>query len=394
MTAVRVVVERLAPTGEGVARCNGKTVFVDAALPGEEALIEIYAEKPCFARARVRELRSVSPDRRATDPHASRCGGTDWAHYEPAAARQAKRELFRETLARIGRVPPQELGELPIGASPLEYRLRNRFHVESAAGKVRWGFFEKRSRRVVALDDCEIVSAPTREKIAAAARAAARRLPEGGALTLETLETVETDSRHRLAFSAGERLEIRLPRAAFVVSAGSFFQVNRSRAPALYDHVRRAAEASGGGRALDAFAGVGFFSHALLSADFRVTAVESASSACRDAAENRDRWSAGDCLSLREARLEDYAASAGDPFDLVVADPPREGLRGCAATLARLCRRTFVYVSCEPATLARDLSFLLSQSGGFRIEEACLEDFFPLTHRVEACVILRRMGAA
>lgn len=392
MTKVeRGLVERLAHTGEGVVRLNGKTVFVEGALPGEEVDYEIFEERSRFCRARVQEVRRASPDRRPTDEHSRRCGGADWAHLDPAAARAAKREIFRETLERVGRVPRETLGELPMDESPLEYRLRNQLHLQRSDGRLCWGFFEKRSRRVVPLDGCEIVSAPTRKAFVELGPRLGRELREGETRKVEVLETVETDGSHRLAHEEGARLEIRLPRAAFLVSVGSFFQVNRFRVSALYDLVLRRAAELGGETALDACAGVGLLSHALLSAGYRVTAVEAEPRACRDAEENRRRWGATARLSLVQAKLEDFAAFAPGAFDLVVADPPREGLGDSASRLAALARRALIYVSCEPATLARDLRTL--SDVGFRIELASLEDFFPLTHRMEACVVLSRRRA-
>jgi 23S rRNA (uracil1939-C5)-methyltransferase len=381
-------VERLAPTGEGIARDGGKVLFLDGALADEEVEFEIFEERARFARGIVRKVLRASPHRIATGEHAAVCGGTDWAHFAPEAARQARRSLFCETLQRLGGVAPAALGELPISSSPAEYRLRNQFHLTRSQGRLRWGFFERRSRRVVELADCAVVSAPTRAKIGEIAEAAGRDLPEGGMATLETVETIETDAGHRVESRRGSRVEIRLPRASLVLSAGAFFQVNRFRVAPLWEEVQLRASEAGGKTALDAFAGGGFFSHALLAAGYRVTAVERDPLACADAAENRFRSGADSRLTTVEASVGDFLQSSPAPFDLVFADPPRGGLKGTALRLAERTRQFFFYVSCEPATLARDLRLLTGQ--GFRIDHAALEDFFPLTHRVEAFVVLSR----
>jgi 23S rRNA (uracil1939-C5)-methyltransferase len=224
---------------------------------------------------------------------------------------------------------------------------------------------------------------------------AGRALPEG---RIETLETMETGPEHVLALvdpagrpvAGSERaIDVRVGARAFCVSAGSFFQVNRYRVAALFDLVRDLAASVGAETALDAYAGAGFLSQALIEAGARVTAVEASASSSSDARVNRTRFGTGDRVELVEARVEDYLRGDVVPFDVVVADPPREGLRATAASLASLARRRLIYVSCEPASLARDLKILLSM--GFAIEDARLEDFFPLTHRVEAVMALRRL---
>ena len=389
---IRARIERLAPTGEGIAHADGKAVFVDGALPGELVEAVVFEEKARHLRAAVAEVHEASPDRLGTDAHAASCGGTDWAHFDPGAARIAKRALFLETMQRIGGIGAGRFGELPVSISPLGYRLRNQFHVERDAAGSRAGFFARRSHRVIALDGCEIVSTDTRRKIADLVAEGA--LPAG---RIESLESVETDSAHRLALTdaSGRRiggspgsLDVRFDGRAFHVSAGSFFQVNRYRLKALFDWVRERAAAAEARTALDAYSGAGFFSRALVEAGARVTAVESSRSSCGDARFNRERFASEGRLDLLQARVEDFVLGDTAPFDCVVADPPREGLKKTAARLASLARKLFLYVSCEPASLARDLPVFLS--AGFRIGVVGLEDLFPLTHRVEALVELVR----
>lgn len=390
--ALRARIERLAPTGEGVAHDGGKVVFVDGALPGELVEAAVFEEKARHLRAGATAILETSPERRGLDAHADSCGGTDWAHYALPAARAAKRSLFLETMRRLGGLDPALFGELPIAGSELGYRLRSQFHVEREGETLRAGFFARRSHRVVALDGCEIVSEETRRKIAGLCAAGA--LPEG---RIETLETTETGAEHALALAdeagspvadSARAIDVSVGSRKFRVSVGSFFQVNRHRAAALFGLVRDLAASAGARTALDAYAGAGLLSQALIESGARVTAVEAAPSSASDARINRTRFGTEERLDLVAARVEDYLRGDPAPFDVVVADPPREGLRATAAALARLARRQLIYVSCEPASLARDLKTLLS--GGFRIEDARLEDFFPLTHRVEAVVALRR----
>jgi tRNA/tmRNA/rRNA uracil-C5-methylase (TrmA/RlmC/RlmD family) len=286
-------------------------------------------------------------------------------------------------MRRLGGIESSPFGDLPIAPSALEYRLRNQFHV--FRGDV--GFYARRSHRIVPLDGCEIVSRGTREHAGLFAGA------EG---TVETLETVETGAAHRLVWRGGGRgfpdspgvLDLDVGGRAFRVSAGSFFQVNRHRLVPFFELVRDLAAETAPARALDAYSGAGFLSRALVEAGARVTAVEGSPSSARDAAVNRERLGSDARIDLRSGAVEGYASGGGEPHDVVVADPPRGGLGACAAALGALARRRLIYVSCEPASLARDLKPLLAS--GLAIVDARLEDFFPLTHRVEAIVVLDR----
>ena len=390
---VRLEIERLAPTGEGVARLSGKVVFVEGALPGERIDAEIFAERSRFGRARTLSVELASPDRRAADAHSERCGGTDWAHFDPAAARAAKRGLFLETMSRIGGVSAAAFGALPISESPLEYRLRNQFHVQGR----RAGFFERHSHAIVPIEGCEIVSAPARELLSELARSngAADDVVE----TIDSVETVETGAGHEIALwnrtreepvGTNRAVEIRSASASasFSVSPRSFFQVNRFRFPHLFEEVRNRARALGGATALDAYSGVGFFTRALADAGFRVTAVEGSAESVAFARENLLRHTDPAAAEIVASSVESFLERSPASFDLVLADPPRAGLSDHAAEIARRARSAIFYVSCDPASLARDLRIILAL--GFEVESAHLEDFFPLTHRVEAFVSLRR----
>jgi 23S rRNA (uracil1939-C5)-methyltransferase len=393
MSEIPLHIDRWAPTGEGVARWGGKVVFVEGAIPGEDVEALLFDQRPRHARASVTAVRVPSPDRRDADAHAAACGGADWAHVALGAARSAKRELFRETMRRLGGIEPELFGDLPISSSGLEYRLRNQFHADNGPAGWRVGFFARRSHRVVPLDGCEIVSAKTREKIAAMAEASAFSRPG----RVDSVESVEIGAEHRLAVSdeqgrpgAGcpRAVDIHVGHRPFRVSTGSFFQVNRHRIGPFFDRIRDLSADCGVESALDAYAGVGYLSQALVEAGARVIAVESSRSSAADARINRERLGGEGRLDLRHERIERFLLRQPALVDLVIADPPRGGLKDLARPLAACARRRLIYVSCEPASLARDLKTLLGS--GFEIEAATLEDFFVLTHRVEAVVVLKR----
>ncbi len=412
-----VRIEKLAPTGEGVARTEDGVGFVDRALPGELVATNVYQVKKKFWRGSLSAVREPSPER-VVGPHAS-CAGCDWAHFEPEAARRAKRNLFLETMQRLGRIDPALFGELPVEASPPGYRLRTRLHV---AGGVP-GYFAPRTHRVVPAGACEAITGQTRALLPAIEAA----IRESGAEVSEIgiLEDIEGSRRllratcpgspgravellERLAASfAGVRilgadgialarkgepwLPLRAGGRTFHVSVDTFFQGNRYLVGAIYAAVLAEARRVTPGLALDAFGGAGLFAGALLDAGHRVASVEAEPGAAADAARTLEEWPDRERCESVGAAVGDYLEQDERRFGCVVADPPRAGLGiELARELARRSERVFVYVSCDPATLARDLGVVLAE--GFEIREARLFDLFAFTHRVEAVVALERVA--
>jgi len=420
----RVRIEKLAPTGEGVARTAEGVGFVAGSLPGEEVDAEVTSERKRFWFGRTKTVLSASPSR-VSGPHAS-CPGCDWGHFDVAAALAEKPRLFLETMERIGELPSALFGELGITPSPPAYRIRSRFHVDGLGDATVLGFHLPGSHRVGLAESCLALSDPLRaalprmrEAIASDGRAvaevatletpdarrrlAAITLAEGGpargtglsaslAGAFEGVRVVAPDGPV-VEDTGPARLPIPVGSRIFEVSAGAFFQVNRHLTAGLAADVRAEAEAIPRGRALDAYGGVGLFAGALLDAGHHVVSVEGSLAAAADAARTRSLWgvTAGQ-WELVSSPMERFVSGSA-PFDVVVADPPRAGLGlRLAGDLARLATRRFVYVSCDPATLARDLAVLRQE--GFEITKAALYDFFAFTHRVEALVVLDRRKAA
>ncbi len=327
-------------------------------------------------------------------------------------------------MQRIGKIPPESFGELPIAASPLAYRIRSRFHLEGRGVDLVLGQFAPRSHRLEPIAGCRALTPGTsdllprvRDALAASGAfvielatienpSGARRLARAvlgetgkrrsrldaqaviGALSpfFAGVRVVDRDGR-TLAEAGESRLAMEVAGRTFLVSVDTFFQGNRHLAGMLSGDVARAG-GSEPGDALDAFGGVGFFAAAFLDAGHSVTSVEGSAPAARDAAKTRPGWADADRWRLVPSSVESFLSSSTRRFDVVVADPPRAGLGPLAAPLAMRARRTFIAVSCEPATLARDLPHLIG--GGFEIADARLYDLFPLTHRVEAVVTLVR----
>jgi tRNA/tmRNA/rRNA uracil-C5-methylase (TrmA/RlmC/RlmD family) len=196
------------------------------------------------------------------------------------------------------------------------------------------------------------------------------------------------DHEGKLLGEAGEaRLAIETGGRVFLVSVDTFFQGNRHLAGRL---LTDAAEATRGtpGDALDAFGGVGLFAAALLDSGHDVVSVEGSPSAARDAAKTRRTWPDAARWRIVPSSVADYLSSSPRRFDVVVADPPRAGLARIAQPLAARARRGFLYVSCDPATLARDVAVLADR--GYELAALDGFDLFPQTAHVEAVAVLRR----
>ncbi len=421
----RVPIASLAPTGEGVSKTADGIGFVAGALPGEEVEAEVLEVRKKFWKGRAAAILSRSALRR-TGPHADGCAGCDWSYFDLVAALRAKRDLFLETMERIGELPASLFGLLPIAPSPLAYRLRARLHAAGRGETASLGYFLPRTHRVEPAEHCEALSEPMRallprlrEGIAASGAAVAEMAmvenPEASRRLARVALPPDADRRDAnavleslsglfdgiavaaaggpiLARAGERRLWIRVGDREFPLTAGTFFQGNRHLLGSLSAAVAREAASAPAGRALDLFGGVGFFAGALLDGGREVVTVEADHAAVEQALAARKRWRSGP-WTVRHSDALAFLGRDRDPFAVIVADPPRAGLP--AALTRSLSRRVgglLVYVSCEPATLARDLAALLA--GGLHIRSASLYDLFPLTHRVEAVVALSPPGLA
>ena len=380
--ALEVEIESLAAGGEGVAHdANGRVVFVPLAAPGDRVRVAVGEEHARFARGEIETLRSGGPARVAPRcPVFGVCGGCAWQHVEYATQVAAKRAILRDALARIGGVA---VPEIEFVASPQPYGYRGRARVLVQGGRV--GFRKRRSHEVCAIAHCPLLAPP----LDAALAALAARVPaEDGEWEL----ALGSDGAVRVAklgarATAADRVTLRAAGTAIAVSSGVFAQANALLLDALAQTVLDAA--GQGGEVLELFAGAGFFTLGLAARFARVVAVESDAAAAVDLTHNCAAFANVRVIETRaETALADPRALRLAP-EVIVLDPPRGGI-GTRATeqLARLDARRIVHVSCDPATLARDLAVLARRRWspvrvvGF--------DLFPQTPHVEAVAVLER----
>ena len=383
--------------GDGLSRAEGQVILTPLVAAGETVEVELEPVRAGVQRARLQQVLTPAAGRVAAPcPYFGRCGGCHYQHLDYATQLQAKREILTETLRRMGHIEaPGEIGTL--SAEPFGYRNRVQLHVEDG----RIGYREARSHQLCAIDQCPISSPRLNECIAVLNRMVKeRRWPrfvesielftDETGVQLNVLESGQPVAKRFFEWCAAElpgfvegALDYGVGAHRYRVSGGSFFQSNRF----LLERMVAAVTAGQAGiRALDLYAGVGLFSLPLSESFASVTAVESGTTATRDLRFNAERAEA--LVETETASVEDYLRDAGEIPDFVVADPPRTGLgKRVVERLLQLRPARLHVVSCDPATLARDLA-QLTAGGAYRVEELVLVDLFPQTFHLETLVKL------
>jgi 23S rRNA (uracil1939-C5)-methyltransferase len=398
-----VNIEKWVYGGDGLARMDGRVVLVPQVLPGETVRIAagggIHAE--------LLEVVTPAPERVVPPcPIFGECGGCHYQHapYEFQLARKV--EILREQLRRVGKIDYAREIEV-ISGPPLGYRNRVQFHI--VEGNI--GYVAPRSHALVPVTgECPIASPAINQALSAMrVRLSDRRFPRFvRSMEFFTNEVdvqiniIDTDRPVAQSFFTwtGSTLAIDYPTSVgtFRVSPKSFFQVNRFLIENLIDAALDEAVPEGTtdeasvkcGTALDLYAGVGLFALPLAGRFKEVIAIESGSNAVRDLEFNARR--AGVSIRSERARVEDYMARValnGERApDFVLADPPRAGLgKSVVSNLEKIAPPRITIVSCDPATLARDLAGLKS----YKIEKLTLVDLFPQTYHMETVARLVRM---
>jgi 23S rRNA (uracil1939-C5)-methyltransferase len=370
-----------------LARLDGRVVLAPYVLPGETVRLDVDDG----IHASVKELLTPSPERVPPPcPLFTRCGGCHYQHAPYAFQLARKVEILREQLRRVGKI--EYASEIDtISGPPLGYRNRAQFHI--ANGSI--GYLAPRSHTLVPVtDECPISSPRLNQALADMRdRLNDPRFPrfvhELEIFTNETeiqVNALEADRPVARSFydwcGSTVAVDYATSFGAFRVSPRSFFQVNRFLIEPLVDSALQGVE---GKTALDLYAGVGLFALPLARRFQNVIAVESGVTAARDLEVNAARAEVG--LQVERARVEDFLRTFAETPDFVLADPPRTGLgKAVVKEMERLAPRRITIVSCDPATLARDLASLT----GYRIERLTLIDLFPQTYHLETIAQLVR----
>jgi len=433
--------------GQGVAKVEGCAVFIPNAIAGERVLVRIEKAQKTWATGKITEILEKSPHRVQREcPISASCGGCDFWHMDYEEECRLKADRVKQALNRIG---GESLEEMPILSAPtcLGYRNKAQYPTASRKGRAYAGFYRAGTHQVVENSRCRILPGETDRvkdlvidyvnqfKISVYDEEAhkgllrhiyvrrgavsgqvlvclvlnGRKLPHPEAL-VERLKTVPGFTTLVLSVNTkrgntilGEEfitlygpgfIEDTLCGLKFRLSARSFYQVNHHQAQRLYEAAISQAEITKADTVLDLYCGVGTITLCMAKAAGKVIGVEVIPQAVEDARENAKRNGIENaeffCGDAGAAALE--LKEKGIKADVVVVDPPRKGLNADAIeALARFAPRRIVYVSCDPATLARDVALLKER--GYQLKNALAADLFPRCAHVECVVCLSREKA-
>lgn len=384
----------MAHGGEAVARLDGKTWFVAGAMPGERLLGEVAVDKGAWGRVELRSITEPSPGRVAPPcAHFGSCGGCQWQFADHAVQLDWKRSILAGQLRHLGGVADPDV--TPTVAPTGAYGYRNR--MDFTVDRGRPALYRKGSRSPVAIDRCWLLEPPL-EKLfhrlgaldgverltlrVGTALGDAMVVLTGGVPDHFDLWEASVVRRHRDGYEAiaGDPWITEVVAGhRFRITADAFFQNSTPGAAMLLTLVAEAAELRPDDVVLDGYAGGGLFSVVVAASVARVIAVESHPAAVDDLRYNV--IAAGlDNVDIIAGKVERQGAR--HPWTVAVVDPPRTGLgnAGIAAVTAPL-PRTVVYVSCDPASLARDAKALARS--GYTLDRATPVDLFPQTFHIE-----------
>jgi len=404
---MEVTIERILPGGLGLAHADGKTIMVALAAPGDRLRVRVDRVKGNVSFAQIEEILSPSPQRvEPPCPYFGRCGGCDFQQMTYQAQLDAKVEIVRDCLRRLARI--ENLPEFQIIAAPNPWHYRSRAQWQYDSVRQKLGYFESGSRNVCDVAECAVLAPELQQTL----NHLRERMPDGslpedvrdfravlGDNGVSIAPSVSSPTVTEGSPSIKDREEIReitrsIHGESYHLNAESFFQANDGLLPELID---AAIGEVGGETALDLYSGAGLFTLPLARRFKQVVGVESdnvAASFARDNLANARLTNAevvksdvgvwfeavrrGDSRKLSE----NSATILQNQVDFILLDPPRTGAESrVIAGVLGLKPQRISYVSCDPATLARDLKKLIA--GGYTLTSVRAFDMFPQTHHVE-----------
>jgi 23S rRNA (uracil1939-C5)-methyltransferase len=378
MLTLEVEIERILPGGMGLAHADGKTVFVSLAAPGDRVRVRVEREQGKVLFASIQEIITPSPVRiEPPCPYFGRCGGCDFQQLTYEAQLAAKSEMIRDCLHRIARL--ENVPDIVVTPSPSEWRYRMRAMWQIDQDERAIGYYERGSRRVCDVVDCAVLRPELQAKLEEVRATDWSEFPPD----LKHLDVVAGEESVSFAPAFANfltrELSLSIRGEVYRYNAEGFFQINPSLLGPLIEFALGDAS---GESALDLYSGVGLFTLPLSRQFQRVTAVEANPVAIRFARRNSRK------ARVIAANVAEWFKSASmRRVDFILLDPPRAGAESAVIKgILDLHPPQISYVSCDPATLARDLRKLIS--GGYTIRSIRGFDLFPQTHHVETVVRL------
>jgi 23S rRNA (uracil1939-C5)-methyltransferase len=379
MDLLQVRIESIAAGGAGLARVDGKPVFIKGGIPGERLVCNITKDHRSWAEAETLELLEASPDRvKPVCGIYGICGGCNLQHLDYKAQLAAKTAILKDAFVRIGGFEPPEPAVIP--SEPWEYRNRMQFHAIRQQGKknvkINWGLKSEKSANAVPVQDCPIADPGIRKLL---------REEKKALLTPLGKDRFTVYARDELFLSEGcvNRGKTRILDQELTLDASLFFQSNGAMLEKLVaDLFTIAGEADRSLPMADLFCGVGTFA-AFMGKLFPKTALVEENKAAIALA----RVNVNAPADFFAQRGEDWGERSNPrDFGFIVVDPPRQGLsKSLALRLASEGPPLLAYVSCDPATLARDSKILTA--GNYTLRELRFYDFYPQTAHIESLAV-------
>lgn len=425
---VDIEIDNLGVYGEGVGRKEGLIYFVEGALPGERVKIAVTEKRSSFARGELLSILRESKERVTPPcPLFDRCGGCQIMHLAYEKQLYYKQRRVQEALTRIGGLQSDLVAPCLPSPSPLAYRNKIQLPLDSSG---RLGLYARHSHTIIPVDKClihcdlgeevfHVVSrllkampqpslrhlliktathtnealvvliTKTKEPLKTFAEAVAKEAPsvKGVVQRYEPRETNAILGSELCTLVGQGWIEEELSGLRFKISPTSFFQVNPAQAEVLYEKALAEAELTGAERVLDAYCGVGTLSLLFAKRAREVTGIETVGEAIADAKENAQRNGIDNAIFLTGKAEEKIKEVKG--IDVALLNPPRKGCeKSLLLSLAAKKPGRIIYISCDPATLARDLKILVEK--GYTLKGVQPVDMFPQTMHVESIATLVR----
>jgi 23S rRNA (uracil1939-C5)-methyltransferase len=407
--------EKLTYGGDAMGRLeDGRAIFVPFGLPGERVSIRLTEEKRGFARGKLVEVLEPSPLRITPRcVHFGLCGGCHYQNLPYEEQLNAKIEILRDQLTRIGRIESPPVRDIVSSPSPWGYRNHVQFHL-TPEGKL--GYMTAGRPSVFAIAECHLPEGSINSlwpQLEFEPGMDLERVSIRSGMDEELMLVLESDSpeppeleieagisiahvfeQNTVVVAGNDHVTIRVLDREFRVSAASFFQVNTAMAEKMVEHLLTGLPMTLSSTVLDVYCGAGLFSSFLAPKCERLIGIESSPSACEDFAYNLDEF---ENVELYEGPAEEILPALigrdllhdGDDPTCVVVDPPRAGLeKRVVDGLVRLKPQAIAYVSCDPSTLARDAARLVQ--GGYRLTQVTPFDLFPQTFHIESISLFER----
>ncbi|MGB7875879.1 MAG: class I SAM-dependent RNA methyltransferase [Anaerolineales bacterium] len=386
--------------GDAMGRLDdGRAVFVPFGLPGERVRIRLVQEKKSFARGELLEVLEPSPQRiTAKCIHFGECGGCHYQHMPYEAQLEAKTEILRDQLQRIGKIENPPVKPMVGCPHPWNYRNHVQFHLTNEG---ELGYVRANGNTILPITECHLpnetidtlwpqlefdpdtpidrvsLRTGTDDDLMLILESDELEVPE---LELEAgISVVHLTEEDALVMAGEDYFVMQILEREFRVSAGSFFQINKVMAEKMLAYLLKKLPLPAP-TILDVYCGVGLFSAFLAPKCERLIGIESSPSACEDFVANLDEF---DHVELYEGAAEDVIPHLEAEQTMVLLDPPRSGVDKRALDgIRKLVPQVVAYVSCDPSTFARDAARLIA--GGYRLVEVTPFDMFPQTYHIES----------